>query len=180
MLDLPRLTMQYSDYAIWEQEQVREVEQSQLAYWKAKLANAPAHLDLPFSKPRPAVQSFAGEIEPYSLAEDVTARLRQLARSENASLFMLLLAAFSVLLHRYTGKEDFCIGSPISGRTRVGTEDLIGLFINTLVFRCQPQPSSSFRQVLRQVRDTALEAYSNSNMPFPKAGSGASSGTRRG
>ena len=166
--ELPPLPIQYSDYALWEREHDRPEQQAQLEYWKAKLAHAPAYLELPFSKPRPAMQSFAGEVEPCPISQNVMDPLRQLARSENASLYILLLAAFSVLLYRYTGKEDFCIGSPISGRRRVETEPLIGLFINTIVMRCQPRPAVSFRQLLRHVRDTALEAYANSDVPFQK------------
>ncbi len=166
--ELPRLSMQYSDHATWERELDRPEQQAQLEYWKLKLANAPAHLELPFSKPRPALQSFAGEVEPCLIPETAANPLRQLARSENASFYMLLLAAFSVLLYRYSGKDDFCIGTPISGRRRIETEPLIGLFINTIVMRCQPQAGVTFRQLLRQVRDTALEAYANSDVPFQK------------
>jgi amino acid adenylation domain-containing protein len=165
---LPPLPIQFADYAIWERERAPALHTNQFAYWKTKLANTPGHLELPFSKPRPSMQTFAGDIEPFAIPEPLAASLRQLAQSHNASLYMLLLAAFATLLHRYTGKDDFCIGSPISGRNRAETEPLIGLFVNALVLRCQPQPTQTFRQLLHQVRDTALEAYAHSDVSLQR------------
>ncbi|WP_263357601.1 non-ribosomal peptide synthetase [Acidicapsa ligni] len=167
-VDLPPLPIQYMDYAVWEREHSVVLHEQQSTYWKKKLADAPTYLELPFSKPRPSIQTFAGDIEPFFISEQTTAGLRVLALSENASLYMLLLSAFSVLLTRYTGKQDFCIGSPISGRHRTETEPLIGLFVNTVVMRCQPSSANTFRELLKQVRSTALEAYSHSETPFQR------------
>jgi amino acid adenylation domain-containing protein len=167
-IDLPPLPIQYGDYAIWERIHSVRLHDKQSEYWKNKLLDVPTHLELPFSRPRPSTQTFAGDNEPFIIPTSLAAELRKLAQSHNASLYMLLLAAFSALLTRYTGKHDFCIGSPISGRNLTETERLIGLFVNTVILRCQPASEQPFRELLKQVRDTALEAYSNSDIPFQR------------
>lgn len=165
---LPPLHSQYTDYASKERVDGQTNIHQQLAYWKTKLSNPPSPLELPFSKRRPLAQSFEGAIEPFDIRLDLGQKLRLLARQEKASLYMLLLAAFSLLLYRYTSKRDLCIGSPISARNNAETESLIGLFVNTVVMRCLLDPSWSFRQLLQHIRDTVLEAHANSNVPFQK------------
>ncbi|HEV3051498.1 MAG TPA: condensation domain-containing protein, partial [Longimicrobium sp.] len=146
---LPELAVQYADYAVWQREQLAgEVLDRQLAYWREHLSGAPELLELPTDRPRPAVQTYRGAIEGITLSGELLARLEALGRSEGATLFMTLLAAFQVLLGRYGGSEDVVVGSPVSGRTRREVEELIGLFLNTLVLRTDLSGDPGFRTVL--------------------------------
>src|SRR5262249_2458714 len=132
---LSELPIQYADYAVWQREQLQgEALAEQLAYWKAQLADLPT-LQLPTDHPRPAGPSFRGAHRTFSPPPELAARLRELSRREGATLFMTLLAAFQVLLSRYSGQQDIVVGSPIAGRTRAEVEGLIGFFVNTLVLR---------------------------------------------
>ncbi|HST58339.1 MAG TPA: condensation domain-containing protein, partial [Longimicrobium sp.] len=150
---LPELAVQYADYAVWQREQLEgEVLDRQLAYWRERLAGAPALLELPTDHPRPAVQTFRGAHEQVELSLELLERLQALGRSEGATLYMTLLAAFQVLLSRYSGSDDIVVGSPIAGRTRKETEELIGFFVNTLVLRTDLRGDPSFREVLGRVR----------------------------
>ena len=124
--------MQYADYAVWQREHLRgEVLERQLAYWRERLAGAPELLELPTDHPRPPVQTFRGAHERIELSLELLERLQALGRSEGATLYMVLLAAFQVLLGKYSGSEDIVVGSPIAGRTRKEVEELIGFFVNT-------------------------------------------------
>ena len=166
---LPELSIQYSDYAHWQRRRLDgEVLEDQLAYWRKQLAGAPTTLALPTDYPRPAVRSYRGAKQSVDLSASLTARLRALARGEGATLFMAVLAAFQALLARYTGQEDIVVGSPMSGRNRVETEGLIGLFLNTLAFRTDFSGNPTFRQLLSRVREVALAAYSHQELPFEK------------
>ena len=147
---LPDLTIQYADFAHWQREWLEgEVLEGQLSYWKKQLAGAPAVLELPTDYPRPAIQSFRGAHHPLTLSEDLSAKLKQLSQREGVTLFMTLLAAFQVLLSRYSGQEDIVVGSPIANRNRAETEQLIGFFVNTLVLRTDLTGDPSFVEVLR-------------------------------
>ncbi|HEU4561408.1 MAG TPA: non-ribosomal peptide synthase/polyketide synthase [Longimicrobium sp.] len=166
---LPKLAVQYADYAVWQREQLRgEVLDRHLAYWKERLAGAPELLELPTDRPRPAVQTYRGAREGITLSGELLARLEALGRGEGATLFMTLLSAFQVLLARYAGSEDVVVGSPISGRTRREVEELIGLFLNTLVLRTDLGGDPSFRGVLRQVREMTLGAFEHQEIPFER------------
>ncbi|HEX6373983.1 MAG TPA: amino acid adenylation domain-containing protein [Longimicrobium sp.] len=166
---LPELPVQYADFAVWQREHLRgAVLDRKLAYWRATLAGAPALLELPADKPRPAVQTYRGAREPVALPAELLERLEALAQREGATLYMVLLAAFQVLLGRYSGTEDIVVGSPIAGRTRAEAEALIGFFVNTLVLRTDLRGDPSFREVLRRVRDTTLGAYENQEVPFER------------
>ncbi|MFT3774237.1 MAG: amino acid adenylation domain-containing protein [Minicystis sp.] len=166
---LPDLAIQYSDYAAWQRRWLQgETLDRQLAYWKDQLAGAPASLDLPADRPRPPVRSSRGAQHRFPLGAELTSALKELSRREGVTLFMTLLAAYEVLLHRYTGQEDIVVGSPVAGRTRAETEDLIGFFINTLVLRTQIEGGASFRDLLRRVRATCLGAYAHQDMPFDR------------
>ncbi|MBA3260168.1 MAG: non-ribosomal peptide synthetase, partial [Gemmatimonadales bacterium] len=133
---LPELPIQYADYAVWQQAWLQgERLERQLGYWQAQLAGVPPVLDLPADRPRPAVQSYRGAREGKLFSDDLFRGLTALGRQEHATLFMVLLAAFHVLLARYTGRRDIVVGAPIAGRTNVKIEGLIGLFVNTLAFR---------------------------------------------
>ena len=164
---LPELPIQYADYARWQREWMRgDVLDSQLVFWKNELAGAPTVLELPTDKPRPAVQSFRGATESFALPGTLVDRLQTLARTESATLFMVLEAAFATLLHRYTGQDDLVIGSPISGRTHSETYGLIGCFLNTIVLRSCFTEGMTFRSLLRETRERALGGYAHADLPF--------------
>ena len=166
---LPELEFQYADFSAWQRKWVQgTVLEAQLAYWKKQLADAPAMLELPTDKPRPAVQSSRGARQSWLLSEELTQGLRTLCQREATTLFMTLLAAFQTLLSRYTGQEDIVIGSPVAGRNRAEVEGLIGFFINTLVLRGDLREDPTFTELLRRVRDVALEAYGQQDLPFEK------------
>jgi amino acid adenylation domain-containing protein len=161
--------MQYADFAVWQREQLRgEALEGQLAYWRERLAGAPALLELPLDRPRPLVQSSRGAQERLELPAELLERLRELGRREGATLYMTLLGAFQVLLGRYAGSEDVVVGSPIAGRTRAETEELIGFFVNTLVLRVDLSGEPTFRDVLRRVRAVTLGAYEHQELPFER------------
>ncbi|RKH23582.1 condensation domain-containing protein, partial [Corallococcus sicarius] len=150
---LPELPVQYADYAAWQRRTLSgEALQREVAYWEAKLSGAPAVLELPIDKPRPAVRNTAGATLGFTLPRELTEKLRSLGHHEGGSLFMVLLAGWQALLSRYTGQQDVSVGSPIAGRTRAETEGLIGFFVNTLVLRAKVEDGQSFRALLRQVR----------------------------
>ncbi len=165
--DLPELTLQYADYAAWQRRWLQgEALDQQLSYWTRRLSGAPASLDVPADRPRPPVPSHRGEKRSFSISPELGKALRDLSRKEGVTLFMTLLAAFDVLLYRYTGQRDLMIGSPIANRTRGETEDLIGFFTNTLVFRSELDPDLPFRDLLQTVKETCLGAYAHQDMPF--------------
>ena len=166
---LPELAIQYADYAAWQRGFLSgEVLEHQLAYWKKQLAGIPPLIELPTDRPRPAVQSFRGAYQTFILPGDLSDGLIDLARKEGASPFMTLLAAFQVLLARYSGQEDICVGTPIANRGQAELESLIGLFVNTLVLRADFSKELSFRTLLKQVRETCLGAYAHQDLPFEK------------
>jgi amino acid adenylation domain-containing protein len=165
---LPEPPIQYADFAVWQREWLSgEVLEEQLSYWSRQLTDLPV-LELPTDRPRPPVQSFRGREHSISFPKTLTEGLSELSRREGATLFMTLLAAFQVLLARYTGQEDVVVGSPIAGRTDVETEGLIGFFVNTLVLRGDLSGKPSFCEFLRRVRETALGAYAHQDLPFEK------------
>jgi amino acid adenylation domain-containing protein len=166
---LHSLPIQYADYAQWQRSWLTgEVFETQLGYWKRQLEGAPPVLEVPTDRPRPAIQSFRGSLERFVVAEDVVRGLRELCRQEGATLFMLLLAAFQALLHRYAGQDVIVVGTPIAGRNRQELEGLIGFFINTLVMRADFRDDLSFRRLLAEVKETALGAYAHQEFPFDK------------
>ncbi len=163
---LPILPIQFGDYAIWASEQLIKEETRQVEYWKNQLKDAPVLLELPTSRPRPAVQTYRGTQEISLLPVELGNKLKEFSRRENVTLFMTLLAAFNVLLARYTGQEDLIVGTPFAGRSRTETENLIGFFVNTLSLRADLSGDPTFRQLLRQTRDSTLEAFSYQDLPF--------------
>ncbi|MBA2672822.1 non-ribosomal peptide synthase/polyketide synthase, partial [Ramlibacter sp.] len=165
--NLPPLAIQYADYAVWQRERLQgEVLQEQLGYWRAQLEGAPALLELPTDRPRPAVLTHHGANVEFQLGEELTDRLQQLAQARGTTLFMLTQAAFAILLHRLSGQDDICVGTPIAGRGRAELEGLIGFFANTLVLRSRIDPNASFDALLAQSRDVALGAYAHQDVPF--------------
>ncbi|HYO55831.1 non-ribosomal peptide synthetase [Archangium sp.] len=167
---LPQLPIQYADFARWQRQWLSgKVLDAQLSYWKTQLAGAPAILELPTDRPRPPVRSARGALTPViELPPALSESLRKLSQKEGVSLFMLLEAAFRVLLHRYGGQEDFSLGTTVAGRTRTETEGLIGPFINALVLRVNMAQARTFRELLARVRQTALGAFAHQDIPFEK------------
>jgi amino acid adenylation domain-containing protein len=166
---LPPLPVQYADYAVWQREQLRsEVLDRQVGYWKERLAGAPALLELPADRPRPPVQSHRGAREPFGLPRTLLDRLQALGRGEGATLYMVMLGAFQLLLSKYSGSEDVVVGSPIAGRTRREVEELIGFFANTLVLRTDLSGDPTFRELLGRVREGTLGAYEHQEVPFER------------
>jgi len=140
--------------------------QQQLQYWHAQLADAPPLLTLPTDRARPPVQSYRGSTLPFVIPSATTAALHVLGREAGCTLFMTLAAAFNVLLARYSGQTDICIGTPIANRNRAETEAMIGFFVNTLVLRAQIDPQAGFDVLLQQVRTSMLDAYAHQDVPF--------------
>ncbi|HEX8320474.1 amino acid adenylation domain-containing protein [Longimicrobium sp.] len=161
--------VQYADFAAWQREQARaEALARPLAYWKEVLAGAPELLELPADHPRPPVPSLRGGLVPVRAPLDVLARMRELARAEGATLFMVVLAAFQVLLGRYGAGEDVVVGTPVAGRTRPEVEGLVGLFMNTLVLRTSLAGDPPIREVVRRVRERVLGALQHQDLPFER------------
>jgi amino acid adenylation domain-containing protein len=166
---LPELPIQYADFAVWQREWLQgEVLESQLSYWKKQLSGAPSALELPTDRPRPLVPTYRGASQSRALPEDMAASLRALSQREGVTLFMTMLSAFNLLLHRYTHQTDILLGTPIAGRNRAETEGLIGFFVNTLVMRTDLSGDPGFRELLRRVREVALAAYAHQDLPFEK------------
>jgi amino acid adenylation domain-containing protein len=166
---LPELEVQYADYTIRERQKMQGAElRRQLDYWKRRLADAPQLLDLPTDHPRPPVKTYQGARKRRNLPPTLTTRLSALAQSEGVTLFMVLYAAFSVLLSRYADRQDIVIGLPIANRTATEYEGMIGLFVNTLAMRTDLHGDPTFLTLLKRVRESALEAYANAEAPFEK------------
>ena len=166
---LKELNIQYGDFAVWQREWLQgEVLDQQLAYWRKQLAGAPPVLELPTDYPRPAVKTFNGAALPLRLPRSLSEALTALSRREGVTLFMSLLAAFQLLLWRYSGQDDISVGTAVANRTRAETEELIGFFVNTLVLRTDVSGNPTFRELVQRVRETALGAYAHQDIPFEK------------
>jgi amino acid adenylation domain-containing protein len=163
---LAELPVQYADFAAWQRlTQSAEIVESQIGYWREALEGVPA-LNLPADRPRPTLPSGQGGERARLYSKSLADGLRALARTEGATLYMVLLAGFEAVLARHSGQTDFAVGSPIAGRTRWETERLIGFFVNTLVHRADLSGSPSFRELVRRVRQTAFGAYAHQDLPF--------------
>ncbi|MHA3772142.1 non-ribosomal peptide synthetase [Verrucomicrobiota bacterium sgz303538] len=166
---LPELPIQYADFSAWQREHLQGSQYSrELRYWKSRLESAPVLQDLPTDNPRPAIKSYRGARFPLTISRELTNRLRALGQSADCTLFMMLLAAFQTLVHRYTGSEDLVIGSPAANRNHPDTEGLIGCFINTLVLRTDLSGEPTFQDLLRRVRKVVRGAYAHQDFPFEK------------
>ncbi len=164
---LPPLPIQYADYAVWQRGWLQgAVLEERLAYWKERLKGKLPVLDLPTDRPRPAVQTDRGARFPFSVPRALTDRLHAVSRRQGATLFMTLAAAFEVFLMRYSGLEDFCIGTPVANRPKRETEALIGFFANTLVLRADLSGNPSFADLLARVQETVLAAQAHQDLPF--------------
>ncbi len=168
-MTLPELPIQYSDYAAWQREELESAEsEKRLDYWRQQLEGCNPNLELPTDAPRTAAGAHHGGIAHHVTAVETLEAAKALSRRENTTLFMTLLAAFDVLLHRYTRQEDILVGSPIAGRTNAETEELIGFFVNTLPLRARLRDDMPFTELLAQIRETTLGAYANQDLPFEK------------
>ncbi len=166
--DLLPLPIQYADFSIWQRSQLQgDVLQKKIEYWKNKLQGAEP-LELPTDHIRPAIQSRRGAVVSFKIDKDLSGKLQELSSQQNATIFMTLLAAFKVLLYRYSGQEDIIVGTPNAGRQHQELEGLIGFFINTLVLRNEVKGDHSFVELLRQVKGTMMGAYENQEVPFEK------------
>jgi amino acid adenylation domain-containing protein len=164
---LQPLAIQYLDFAQWQSQAAHGPAMNEsLAWWHDRLTGVPPLLPLPTDRPRPPRQTFSGAAETFLINSELVDRLKGIARSESATLFMTLLAGFQTMLHRYCGSDDIVVGTPVAGRTRVETEGLIGLFVNMLAMRGDLSGDPTFRDLLRKTRDRALEAYAHQDLPF--------------
>ncbi|MBV9689955.1 MAG: amino acid adenylation domain-containing protein [Ktedonobacteraceae bacterium] len=166
---LPPVLRQYTDYISWQHAWLEgEQLQDLLMYWRQQLDGIPPKLHLPTDHLRPSMQSFRGARTPFQCPREVSVALQRLRKQEGVTLFMALLAAWQTLLYRYTRQEDICVGTSAAGRTEEEFQDVIGFFVNTLVLRGRLSDSLSFRELLRQVRETSLDAYEHQNLPFER------------
>lgn len=166
---VPELPIQYGDFAEWQRQLLdTNFVGKELAYWKSALEGAPALLRLPTDHPRPTEQTLEGLSHTFAVPSEIMPGVISLAVRQQVTTFMLLLAAFKVLLYRYSGQSDVCVGVPVAGRTRVETEPLIGFFVDTLVFRDELSGNPRFVDLLARVRETTLTALANADVPFEK------------
>ena len=164
-----RLPIQYADFAVWQRDWLQgNALSEQLAWWKRRLADMPVQLALPTDRPRPATLTYQAADLVFRLSPETVAGLNAVGQSCGATLFMTLLAAFQVLLGRYSGQDDVLVGSPIANRTRLEQESLIGFFVNTLVLRADLSGNPSFEELLKKVRETTLDTYANQDLPFER------------
>ena len=166
---LPDLPIQYADYAQWQRRWLSgEVLDRQIAYWKKQMDGAPQAIDLPTDRPRPPVQTYHGGQRIKILPREIGVALKELARREGVTLYMVLLGALNVLLHRWTGQRDVVVGTSVSNRGRAEIERLIGFFINALVLRTEVIDAQPFTELLQRVREVCLGAYAHQDMPFER------------
>lgn len=167
--NLPELPIQYADFAVWQRRWLSgEILERELAYWKAQLSDAPPVLELPTDLPRPVVPTIEGSILNGEISKELTEALKNLSRQEGVSLYMTLLAAFKILLARYTGQDEVVIGTPIANRNWIEIENLIGFFVNTLVLRTDLSGNPSFEELLKRIREVTLGAFAHQDISFEK------------
>ncbi|MCC6606785.1 MAG: amino acid adenylation domain-containing protein, partial [Anaerolineae bacterium] len=167
-IQLEPLPLQYFDFAIWQRDHFQgAVLQEQLGYWRTKLAGVPV-LEMPADRPRPAIQTFNGNVVEHNLSPELLQKLHQLSKEQKVTPFMTMLTALEVLLYRYTRQEDFAVGVPIANRQLASTENLIGTFVNMLVLRADMTGEPTFMELLQRVQAATLEAYAHQDMPFEK------------
>lgn len=166
---LPSLPLQYADFAYWQRQWLQgERLEKHLAYWRKQLEGVPALLELPTDHPRPSLQSGRGGLYPFHVPKDVVVRLHALSRQQGVTLFVTLLSAFNVLLHRYSGQNDFCVGSAVANRSHPELEALIGLFANMLVLRADLSGNPRFTEFLSRMHAVSLGAQQHQDLPFEK------------
>ncbi|TCP59140.1 amino acid adenylation domain-containing protein [Tumebacillus sp. BK434] len=166
---LSDLPIQYADYAVWQRDWLQgDVLAEQVHHWKKHFSGDLPVLELPTDRPRPAVQTYKGDTRRFALTQELHQRLLAFSKGAGATLFMTLFSAFNTMLHRYSNQEDIILGTPIAGRHRSEVEPLIGYFVNTLALRTDLSGNPTFRELVARVRDVALGAYANQDLPFEK------------
>lgn len=166
---LPELGLRYADWAAWQRERLHGKRLDDLvSWWRQRLAGAPPLLELPSDRPRPAVRSGRGAECRFTIPASLTSALTDFAQHESATLFMVTLAGFAALLHRYTGYTDLVVGAPMAGRDQRETQQLVGLFVQTVPLRCDLSGRPTFRQLTARIRETALDAFGHQELPFGK------------
>ncbi|MCX5045885.1 amino acid adenylation domain-containing protein [Aldersonia sp. NBC_00410] len=174
MPELPPLPVQYADYTLWQrallgaEDDPNSLAAQQLAHWRGRLEGLPDRIDLPIDRPRPAVESNAGATYEFGIDDALRKALEELGRIHEASLFMVVHAAFAVLLGRISATTDVTIGTPIAGRGDEALDDMVGMFVNTLVLRTEIDPARPFTNLLVSVRDDDLAAFTNADVPFER------------
>ncbi len=163
---LPDLPIQYADFTLWHKQRLNKQSETQLTYWKKQLGVEFPPLQLPTDRRRPAQQTFRGAVTWLNFPDDLYAQVKALNQTYGATTFMTLLAAFQLLLHRYTGQTDILIGTPIANRSHSQTKNIIGLFLNTLVMRANFTDNPRFDDLLKRTRQTALDGYAHQDLPF--------------
>ncbi|UPI92350.1 amino acid adenylation domain-containing protein [Bacillus safensis] len=164
---LPALEIEWTDYVHWENEQLKHHQEDQ-AYWLNTLQGELPVLELPFDRPRPPVQTFNGATEQIVLDEPLIRRLQALSKQQGTTLFMTMLSAYYVLLHKLSGQTDIIIGSPIAGRDAKQSEQLVGMFVNTLALRQDVSTAETFADLLENVKEMTLKAFEHQHYPFDK------------
>ncbi|MCP3065857.1 amino acid adenylation domain-containing protein, partial [Myxococcus sp. K38C18041901] len=166
---LASLPIQYADFSVWQRQWLDGARlRGELDWWREQLTGAPSALELPTDRPRPAAQTERGAVLPIELSGSLSNAVKALAQREGATPFMVLLAAWQLVLSRYSGQDDVSVGSPIANRNRAETEGLVGFFVNTLVLRSRIDTQRTFRELLGQVRLSTLAAYEHQDVPFEK------------
>ena len=166
---LSDLPIQYADFASWQRQWLQgDILDEELIYWKKQLKGSAPALELPTDRPRSLVPTHHGAQRSIKLPAQLFQKLKELSREQDATLFMILLAAFQTLLYRYTGQDDIIVGSPIANRGRTEVEELLGFFINTLVLCTDFSGNPTFQELLARVRETCLQAYAHQNLPFER------------
>ncbi|HET7228997.1 MAG TPA: amino acid adenylation domain-containing protein, partial [Longimicrobium sp.] len=166
---LEPLPVQYADYAVWQREWLRgEVLERQLAYWRGALAGAPAELRLASDRPRPPVQSYRGAVHRFHVGQETADAVRRVARAHGATPYMVLLAAYDALLHRWSGETDLVVGSPVAGRVSEQVEGLVGFFVNTMAVRVDVSGDPTFADLVARARRAALDAFAHQDLPFER------------
>jgi amino acid adenylation domain-containing protein len=166
---LPELPIQYADFAAWQREWFEsDACRIQIDYWRREFGDGVPPLQLPSDRPRGPVREFRGASVSTVMASDRLARIIAFCRQEGVTLFMTSLAAFDILLHRYSGQIDFAVGCPVANRRGAATQRLIGCFVNTLVLRCRMDAAVTSRMLVSHVRETCLAAYTHQDLPFER------------
>jgi amino acid adenylation domain-containing protein/non-ribosomal peptide synthase protein (TIGR01720 family) len=166
---LPELKIQYADFAKWQKDKLdNNVFNSQIDYWKKQLANLSGNLNLPLDKPRPKTQTFNGLHKSFEIEKELYEKVKEFSKQNQTTMFVVMLSVYQALLYRYTSQEDIAVGSPIAYRDKPELQNLIGFFINTLVFRSDFSDTPTFSQLIKQVHKNTMDAFENKDIPFEK------------